>query len=63
MPFIARRKKQTERERETKNLFTRCRDCTLQIYTVETGTPVKKCKSYKYLPYTVNMNWKVIGIV
>ena len=24
----------------------------LQIYTVETGTPVKKCKSYKYLPYT-----------
>ena len=25
----------------------------LQIYTVETGTPVKKCKSYKYLPYTL----------
>ena len=23
---------------------------TLQIYTVETGTPVKKCESYKYLP-------------
>ena len=35
------------------------KDCTflywiaLQIYTVETGTPVKQCKSYKYLPYTL----------
>ena len=26
---------------------------TLQIYTVETGTPVKKCKSYKHLPYSL----------
>ena len=26
---------------------------TLQIYTEETGTPIKKCKSYKYLPYTL----------
>ena len=25
----------------------------LQIYTVETGTPIKKCKSYNYLPYTL----------
>ena len=25
----------------------------LQIYTLETWTPVKKCKSYKYLPYTL----------
>ena len=23
------------------------------IYTVETGTPVKKCTSYKHLPYTL----------
>ena len=27
--------------------------CTLQIYAVGTGTPVNKCKSYKYLPYTL----------
>ena len=26
---------------------------TLQIHTVETGTPVNKCKSYKCLPYTL----------
>ena len=27
---------------------------TLQIHTTgETGTPAKKCKSYKYLPYTL----------
>jgi hypothetical protein len=25
----------------------------LQIYTVKTGTPVKKCTCYKYLPYTL----------
>ena len=24
--------------------------CKMQIYRVETGTPVKKCTSYKYLP-------------
>ena len=26
---------------------------SMRIYTVETGTPFKKCKSYKYLPYTL----------
>ena len=26
---------------------------SLQIYTVETGTPVKACKSRRYLPYTL----------
>ena len=32
---------------------TTMQQSTLQIYTVETGTSLKKCTSYKYLPYTL----------